>query len=318
MPMRRLHSLSLRDLHTLLVLDTAHSLGRAAIALNVSAATLSRRLTRVEDALGITLFERSVTGIRPTHPGLQVLRHTRRIIGEARYLLNIIAGETDLPDGEIRIGVAHPPLHPVLEIWFRIWNDYYSRTPIRLYVPEGESIVASLGKGHVDAAIIPDCALTDRVASLVLYHDKLLATLPKGHPLSNFLTLPITNILQEKIFVPVDPYEEYRWYSRIEPLNHHNNIIIHTGGIVTLLSQVRAGSGIGLTNTACRDLSPLGLVFRPIAGLNDSFDIHLAWRLEAEDALLGRFVSLMRSLAQARLSSLASLSAISGTPGPLA
>ncbi|WP_082782355.1 LysR family transcriptional regulator [Acetobacter senegalensis] len=298
--MQRFHSLSLRDLHSLLVLDATHSLGRAATALDVSVAALSRRLTRIEDSLGITLFERGTGGTVVTKPGRQVLRHARRIMTEANHLVTIIANEADLPDGEIRIGVARPPLHPAIEAWFRAWNERYPRTRIGLYVPDGESIAASLVKRHVDAAILPDCVINDTMASFILYNDKLLAVLPEEHHLAKLPTLPIAKIMKERLLVPVDPHEERRNHFKLDAFDQHGHLVVHTGGIITLLSQVRSGAGIGLTNTACRDLLPSGLAFRPISGLDDSFNVHLAWRAESEDAFLGRFVSFMRTLTRTR------------------
>ena len=121
--MKRLHSLSIRDLHILQVLDMTRSLGRATTELGTSVAALSRRLTRIENLLGMTLFERGVNGTMITAPGRRVLQHARRMIAEAHHLLALGSGTVDSLEGEIRLGLACPPLHPMVETWLRLWNE---------------------------------------------------------------------------------------------------------------------------------------------------------------------------------------------------
>ena len=135
--MKRLHSLSIRDLHILQVLDMTRSLGRATTELGTSVAALSRRLTRIENLLGMTLFERGVNGTMITAPGRRVLQHARRMIAEAHHLLALGSGTVDSLEGEIRLGLACPPLHPMVETWLRLWNEAHPRTRIGLYGTAG-------------------------------------------------------------------------------------------------------------------------------------------------------------------------------------
>ena len=72
----------LRSLRYLSVSASAGNFGRAAISLGVQASTVSRRVARLEDELGLTIFERGHCGIRLTSGGKAVMVHVRRVLAD--------------------------------------------------------------------------------------------------------------------------------------------------------------------------------------------------------------------------------------------
>ncbi|MHC0613289.1 LysR family transcriptional regulator [Komagataeibacter oboediens] len=314
--MKRLHSLSIRDLHILQVLDMTRSLGRAATELGTSVAALSRRLTRIEDVLGMTLFERGVNGTVITAPGRRVLQHARRMIAEAHHLLALGSGSMDNLEGEIRLGLACPPLHPMVETWLQLWNEAHPRTRIGLYAPLEESVTALLLNRGVDAAILHPDALTASLASFALYRENIIAVMPQRHRLTKRQTVLLADLRAEHLLVPVMAQDDRCARFQLGLLGPQARIVMHRGGMLTLLSQVRAGAGLALSSTAIRDLQPPGLAFRNIADIQAEFDMHLAWRAEAENALLGRFVRFMQTVSRTGLPPSSARSADAGNPDP--
>ncbi|MEX0606311.1 MAG: LysR family transcriptional regulator [Marinobacter sp.] len=93
--------LAWNDFEMILVIATAGSLSGASRALGVSHATVFRRLGDIEQRLGVTLFERSRTGYRPTLAG-EELADTARIMDEAALTAERkVAGRDLEPSGEI-------------------------------------------------------------------------------------------------------------------------------------------------------------------------------------------------------------------------
>lgn len=93
--------LAWNDFETVLAVVTAGSLSGASRALGVSHATIFRRLGDIEQRLGVTLFERSRTGYRPTLAG-EELADTARIMDEAALAAERkVAGRDLEPSGEI-------------------------------------------------------------------------------------------------------------------------------------------------------------------------------------------------------------------------
>ncbi|HEV2542998.1 MAG TPA: LysR family transcriptional regulator, partial [Methylobacterium sp.] len=82
-----LSGLSLRDLeYVVAVADEGH-FGRAAERCNVSQPTLSVQVRKLENALGLTLFERSNRRVLLTMAGQGIVRQARVVLGEAQRLL---------------------------------------------------------------------------------------------------------------------------------------------------------------------------------------------------------------------------------------
>ena len=67
-------------------------LSRAAKLLGVETATLSRKIAAAENELGLTIFERSNSGIRPTANSRNLLVHAQRVIGERPFDPTLLTG----------------------------------------------------------------------------------------------------------------------------------------------------------------------------------------------------------------------------------
>ena len=98
------------DLEYLAASADAQSFSRAAAVLGINASTVSRRIGRLEDELGLALFERSQRGIRPTSGGKAVLLHVRRALAEIDGIRLSGRQNGSAETGLIRLGVRMPPI----------------------------------------------------------------------------------------------------------------------------------------------------------------------------------------------------------------
>ncbi|WP_395665980.1 LysR family transcriptional regulator [Methylocella sp.] len=96
---------SIRQIHVVRALAEHRHFGRAARALGVSQPNLTRTLKQMEDALGVSLFDRQ--GVTPTLFGEIILRHGERAIADFGELMREVDLAKGLEVGELRI-VAGP------------------------------------------------------------------------------------------------------------------------------------------------------------------------------------------------------------------
>jgi DNA-binding transcriptional LysR family regulator len=75
-------SIELLELQYFVAVADAGNFTRAAMFLGINASTISRRISRLEDELGLTVFERKRSGARLTEGGKAVLLHVRRALAE--------------------------------------------------------------------------------------------------------------------------------------------------------------------------------------------------------------------------------------------
>jgi DNA-binding transcriptional LysR family regulator len=94
----------LRDLHIALVVAEAGSMTRAAEELAVSYPVVSRTIADLEHTLGVKLFDRSISGVEPTHYGRALLKSGVAVFDEMRKGLQQIDFIKQPDAGELRIG----------------------------------------------------------------------------------------------------------------------------------------------------------------------------------------------------------------------
>ena len=159
---------------------------KAAEEVGVAQPTLSKSIARLEDELGLRLFDRTGTGAKVTPMGALLVRRAQSIIAEAERLDRdielIAAGQI----GEARIGLG-----PALRRIFlpRFAEALATRHPalrLRLDVETRERLVADLKAGSVDMVICaraPDLAGPDYVQTVIL-REPFVAVASPDHPLA--------------------------------------------------------------------------------------------------------------------------------------
>ena len=102
--------MEIRDLRYLTASADAGTFARAAKALGLNSSTISRRIGRVEEELGLTLFERGRFGIRLTTGGQAVLMFVRRALADIDAVMTSGHQNGTGKVGKVRLGVRMPPI----------------------------------------------------------------------------------------------------------------------------------------------------------------------------------------------------------------
>jgi len=113
---------TLTELRYIVALARESHFGRAAEKCHVAQPTLSVAVKKLEDALGIVLFERNSSEVRPTAIGMQVVAQAERVLSEAARVTEIAAAGRDPLAGPLRLGAIYtigpwllPALVPILK-----------------------------------------------------------------------------------------------------------------------------------------------------------------------------------------------------------
>ncbi|MCG5515173.1 MULTISPECIES: hydrogen peroxide-inducible genes activator [Ectothiorhodospira] len=175
--------------------------GRAAEACHVSQPTLSVAVKKLEEELGVVLFERSKTEVSITPVGDQVVRQAQRVLEEADSLTTIARQGRDQLCGPLRLGAIHtigPYLLPHLV------PEVHRRAPkLPLIIEENYTarLAESLKQGELDAIIVAMPFEQPGVVTLPLYSEPFVAVLPADHPLSRRQKLDINELARETLLL---------------------------------------------------------------------------------------------------------------------
>jgi LysR family hydrogen peroxide-inducible transcriptional activator len=101
------------QLEYIVAVDTYRHFAEAASHCFVTQPTLSMQIQKLEEELGVKIFDRSKQPVLPTEGGSAILEHARKILAEKNALHEMIESKKGIINGELRIGII-PTLAPYL------------------------------------------------------------------------------------------------------------------------------------------------------------------------------------------------------------
>jgi LysR family hydrogen peroxide-inducible transcriptional activator len=177
-------ALSLRDLEYVVAVTEERHFGRAAERCNVSQPSLSAQIRRLEEALGLTLFERTSRKVLPTARGEAVARQARAVLAEAQKLLVVAQEGADALSGRLALG-AIQTLGPYL--FPRVLRDLRQGFPdLLLTLTEGRTadLLDALREGRLDAVLLSPPIDEVGLTLAPLFDEPFLLCCPADHPLA--------------------------------------------------------------------------------------------------------------------------------------
>jgi LysR family transcriptional regulator, hydrogen peroxide-inducible genes activator len=146
--------MTLQQLEYIIAVDNHRHFAKAAQACFVTQPTLSMMLQKLEDELGILIFDRSKQPVVPTETGRMVIEQARKVLKETAELREIVENQREILRGELRLGII-PTLAPyLLPLFLKTFSEKYP--DIRLIISElmTEHIIQKLKKDQLDIGIM--------------------------------------------------------------------------------------------------------------------------------------------------------------------
>ena len=141
----------------------------------VTQPTLSMQVRKLEEELGIKIFDRSKQPVIPTEAGLEIIEQARKILAEKKMMGEIVQIKKGLLTGELRLGII-PTLAPyLLPLFVRSFTKKYPQ--IKLIVNEimTEHVIYRLREGRIDAGILATPLQETGIKEHVLFYEELVA-----------------------------------------------------------------------------------------------------------------------------------------------
>jgi len=174
--------MTLTELRYVVTLARERHFGRAAEKCFVSQPTLSVAIRKLEDELGVPLFERSANEVRVTEVGERIVQQAQRVLDEAATIKDLAKHGRDPLAGPLRLGAIFtvgPYLLPQLIARLR---KRAPQMPLLIQENYTSRLAEQLKLGELDVVIV---ALPFSEASVVmqpLYDEPFMVAVPRGHP----------------------------------------------------------------------------------------------------------------------------------------
>jgi LysR family hydrogen peroxide-inducible transcriptional activator len=176
--------MTLTDLRYIIALAHERHFGHAAEKCFVSQPTLSVAVKKLEDELGISLFERNSGEVRLTPIGVQVVSQAERVLAEAVRVKEIAMQGKDQLAGPLRLGVIYTIGPYLLPRLVPLLRERAPRMPLVIQENFTVRLVEALKRGDLDLIIIALPLEEPTLAVRPVYDEAFRALVPAGHPWS--------------------------------------------------------------------------------------------------------------------------------------
>jgi LysR family hydrogen peroxide-inducible transcriptional activator len=278
--------MTLTELRYIVAVARERHFGRAAEACFVAQPTLSVAVKKLEEELGLTLFERGPGEVTVTPPGQRIVAQAQRVLEEASRIKEIAAAGRDPLAGPLRLGAIYtigpyllPKLIPVLR---------RSVPAMQLLIQENftHRLGEMLKSGEIDVMLVALPYEEPGIATQAVYDEPFFVAVPKGHPWEQRKRITSDELTRESLLLLGEGH-----CFRDQVLDICNvirtkdrNALARTveGGSLETIRQMVAG-GVGVTVLPATSLAPGGgpgdlIRFLPFAKPVPMRRVGLAWR----------------------------------------
>jgi LysR family transcriptional regulator, hydrogen peroxide-inducible genes activator len=226
-------------------IERCGSFRQAASACNVSQSGLSMQLQKLEELLGLVLFDRSKKPVLVTTSGAVALIQMRSILRETERLGQIVA-DSEEPAGRYRLGVIPTLSSTVLPLFLGSFSRAHPRVELVVEELKTADIIARLRADTLDAGLLATPLGITGINESVLGLEGMYAYLPPGDPLAKKKELAQAELAPRELWVmPEGHCFRSQVLSYCGPTQRHGSSSIHfeSGSFQTLIKLVDDGLG---------------------------------------------------------------------------
>ena len=283
--------MTLTELRYIVTLAREKHFGHAAERCHVSQPTLSVAVRKLEDELGIALFERSKNSIRVTEIGERIVEQAQRVLDQAGVIHELAQDGKNQLNSPLKVGAIYtigPYLFPHLLPELR-----RAAPGMSLFIEEDYTggLRDRLRHSELDAIIVALPFEEPEVVTLPLYDEPFVVLMPGDHPLAQYDAIESHQLADQPLLLlgPGHCFRDQVLESVPELIDTINARRSESGGVVTEGSSLETirhmvASGLGITVlplSAAAAVNQCGelLAVRRFAGQEPSRTVALAWRV---------------------------------------
>jgi LysR family transcriptional regulator, hydrogen peroxide-inducible genes activator len=280
--------MTLTELRYIVTLAQEQHFGRAADRCYVSQPTLSIAVKKLEDELGVALFERTKSRVQPTPLGEQIIAQANLVLEQTAAIKDLADAGKDQLSSPLSVGAIFTIGPYLLPKFIPHLQQLAQRMP--LYVEEGytHNLRKKLRNGELDVIIIALPFSEPDVVTQTLFEEPFVVLMPKNHPLAAQKKVQASELSDQKMLLLGEGHcfrdQVLTTCPNLQPHNDESSkikTVAEGSSLETLRHMVASGLGITILPLSAAESSLYTqdvLVTRPFEDPAPSRTIALAWR----------------------------------------
>lgn len=168
-------NMTLQQMEYIVAVYRLRHFAKAAEYCKVTQPTLSSMIQKLEDELGIKIFDRTAQPVTPTDIGQRVIEQSWKVLIRARKIKDIVAEAKQALGGTFRIGIL-PTIAPyLLPRFFPQLTSQHPEMELKVIEMKTEEIKRALARAEIDAAILVRLDNMEHFASATLFYEQFIA-----------------------------------------------------------------------------------------------------------------------------------------------
>ncbi|WP_449278914.1 LysR family transcriptional regulator [Leucobacter sp. GX24907] len=255
--------------------------GRAAERLRITQPPLSRQIRRLEEEVGFSLLDRTKRQVTLTVAGTAFLEEARKLLSLADRSQDMAERISTGQSGVASIGMTGTGILAMLTLLIDDLNEHAPELELEVLEMVTKDQISAILNGTIDVGLLRTPPNHDELESVVVHTERLMAAVSSRHPLG-VSTAPLdTRDLAGEVMVDYAPAQGKYLHDLVKatlrdvPVTFRQQVT----QVQSALAFVVANSGLAFVPESAMHMQMVGVVYRPIAGLQDPImPLHAAWR----------------------------------------
>ncbi|QTE36426.1 LysR substrate-binding domain-containing protein [Mucilaginibacter gossypii] len=193
--------MTITQLEYIVAVDIYRSFVLAAEKCFVTQPTLSMQVQKLEDTLGVKIFDRSKQPVVPTEIGIEIITQARVMLSESEKIKEIISDRQKELSGELRVGII-PTVSPyILPKIIHGFIEKYPQVKLIVWEQTTEEIIQQLKLGMLDCGILSTPLHENNLTEIPVFYENFVAYVSKNSKLSKKKNIVPDDIDMEEIWI---------------------------------------------------------------------------------------------------------------------
>jgi len=170
----------------------------------VTQPTLSMQVQKLEEELGVTIFNRSTKPLQVTDVGEKVLFQAKKIVEESSRMNDVISEEKGIIGGTLKVGIIPTVSSTLLPLFLNIFIKKHKNVELKIEEYNTDTLSKKLEDNTIDCAIAATPLNNSKIIERPIYYEPFVAYVPEHHFLSGNKSLGLDDLSNSDLLILED------------------------------------------------------------------------------------------------------------------
>ena len=186
--------MTITQIEYIVAVDDYRNFALAAQHCGVTQPTLSMQIKKLEEDLGVIVFDRSKKPVIPTEIGVQIIHHAKSTLQGFNQIRDIIRENEAHVQGQLRIGIISTLSPYLLPMFLLSFTEKYPGVEVSIEELLSEQIMDKLKEDHLDVGILATPVSDTELSEDPLFYEAFVVYMSTAHPLNQASTVNFSDL----------------------------------------------------------------------------------------------------------------------------